>query len=1000
MRIIGILVFLFASLATGFAATSFAPNDLRVGENRQAPLGYHDSSPTLSWKLPVTSEALSQSAFHIVAATDPGKLPDTPDLWDSGRVSSSRSNWIPYAGRPIDSRQKVYWQVRFWDQEGRASSWSDVAHFEMGLLDKADWQAKWIRLNHSQEADSETSVDQIVIEKALYGVPGAPDHLVDVTAELRVRFALGQRIIPASNELVDQNPAWEQPKSLWISYRQDGQRKELTLKEGEIYDFDQDKKIKRWHIPKFIPEQLRREFEVDKPIQEARLYVTARGLYQVHLNGEKVGEDYMAPGFTPYRKKIETRTYDVTDQLQSGSNAIGALLGEGWYAGTLIFRGRLGGRYPELLLQLEVTYEDGSVDRILSDDTWKATNGGPIRYSSIYRGEIYDARMETHGWTLPDYDDRDWHPVYARRVQSRDALTPKEFRPVRITEKLPTVVVTEPEPGIFVFDLGQNMVGWPILRIPVQKDETVSFRVAEMLQPDGTLYTRNYRGAQSTSHYTAAKDGMTTWHPELTFYGFRYVELSGLAEGVEPDKDWVTGAVLHTDFPMTGSFTSSHELLNQLQHNIVWGLRGNFLDIPTDCPQRDERLGWTGDAQVFAPAAFFNADAHAFFASWLDSMRLEQAPDGSIPAVVPDTWQGKVGGPGWSDAATIIPWEAYVRTGDAGFLRDNFEMMQEWVGFYKSRAEANVPEVRAFGDWLQPYPSSGQNEGDTPTNLLCTAYFAHSAHLTAKAARVLGKAREAEYYESLYRNVSRTFTETFFDTEGRLSTPIETQTAYLVALGFDLLPERLRPKAFANLVHLVHEADDHLRTGFLGTPLLAPVLDRFGRTDLALEVLFKETYPSWFYSIHQGATTMWERWNSYSHEDGFGNDKMNSFNHYAYGAIGQWIYERIAGLAPDPEEPGYKHIFIQPALGVPLEQAAAELETPHGLARSAWEKEGSTLVLEATIPPNSGGTLRLPVDEKLEVRMNEKRVLLEPNGSFQTAPLKPGTHTILIEGWK
>ncbi|PXA04645.1 alfa-L-rhamnosidase [Coraliomargarita sinensis] len=1000
MRVFSILVCLFVSLASLFGKPIPVPRDLRVGENRQAPIGYHDPSPAFSWKLPALAGVHSQSAYRLVVASDPAKLPEAADLWDSGKVTSDRSNWIPYAGRPIDSRQKVYWQVRFWDQKDRPSSWSDAAHFEMGLLDNSDWQAKWIRLNHSQEAKRANSGPEIVIEKAHYGVPGAPDHLVDVTAELRARFALGKRIIPASNELVAQDPAWDQPKSLRIVYRQDGQRKELILQEGEIYDFDQDKKIKRWHVPKFIPQQLRREFEIDQPIQRARLYVTARGLYQVHLNGEKVGEDYMAPGFTPYRKKIETRTYDVTDHLQPGDNAIGALLGEGWYAGTLLFQGRLGGRYPELLLQLEVTHEDGTVKRILSDESWKATNDGPIRYSSIYRGEIYDARMETTGWTLPGYDDSAWQPVHAGLVQPRDPLTPKPFRPVRITQKLSTVEVTEPEPGTFVFDLGQNMVGWPVLRIPVQKDETVTFRVAEMLNPDGTMYTRNYRGAQSKSHYTAAEDGTVTWHPEFTFYGFRYVELSGLPEGVAPSEDWVTGAVLHTDFPIHGSFTSSHPLLNQLQHNIVWGLRGNFLDIPTDCPQRDERLGWTGDAQVFAPAAFFNADVHAFFAAWLDSMRLEQAPDGAIPAIVPDTWQGKVGGPGWSDAATIIPWEAYVRTGDPGFLRENFEMMRQWVGYYQSHAEGYIPEVRAFGDWLQPYPQSGQNEGDTPTDFLCTAYFAHSAHLTAKAARILGKPREAEYYASLYENVSRALTQKFFDSEGRLTTPIETQTAYLVALDFNLLPEAMRPKAFDHLVRLVHEADNHLRTGFLGTPLLAPVLDRFGRTDLALTVLFQETYPSWFYSIHQGATTMWERWNSYSHEDGFGNDKMNSFNHYAYGAIGQWIYERIAGLAPDPEQPGYKHIFIQPAPGVPLEQAAAELETPYGLARSAWHLDGNALVLEATIPPNSRGTLRLPVDRELEVRINERRVSLEPDGPFLTAPLGPGTHSIRVEGWR
>ena len=532
------------------------------------------------------------------------------------------------------------------------------------------------------------------------------------------------------------------------------------------------------------------------------------------------------------------------------------------------------------------------------------------------------------GWDQPGFDDSTWRPVAAARPTKADRLAPKRQHPVRVVREVATLAVTEPEPGRYVFDLGQNIVGWPVLRIPVRKDGTITVRFAEMLEKDGTLYTANYRSAKSTNQYTAAADGTVTWHPVFTFHGFRYVELSGFPEGTKPEPGWVSGAVLHSDFGWKGSFTSSHELLNQLQSNIEWGLRGNFLEVPTDCPQRDERLGWTGDAQVFAPAALFNADVHSFFASWLESMRLDQHEDGAIPNVVPNVLNDHCGGPGWADAAAVIPWELYVRTGDRAVLEENFDMMRRFVGYYENLAKDGIVDIDAYGDWLQPHPKGGDNKGDTPRDLIGTAYFGRSADLTARAARALGHDAEAARLEALFASVSSAFRNRFFHADGRLATPAETQTAYLLALGFDLLPEEMRPRAFANLVRLVEQAGGHLGTGFLGTPLLAPTLDRFGRGDLAYQVLFKETYPSWFFSIHQGATTMWERWNSYSHADGFGDAGMNSFNHYAYGAIGQWMYERIAGLAPDPEHPGYKRFFIQPLPGGPLTHAAAELETP------------------------------------------------------------------------
>ncbi len=865
MKIIALPAFCLALVLTAAVPASALgpPTSLSVSEGFENPLGFYDAKPSFSWQLPDDEGVKAQTAYRVVAASEASMLPNDADLWDSGRIASDQSTFLPYAGKPLTSRQRVHWQVMFWDDQDRPSTWSATAHFELGLLETADWQAEWIKLDAGQ----------------------AP----------------------------------------------------------------------------FVPQYLRREFTLNEAPKTARIYITAKGLYDLHLNGKKVGNDFMTPGWTPYSKRIETVCYDVTRQLRQGENTIAAVLGEGWFAGRLGWSKKKQEKPdPELLVQLEITHADGSRQIIPSDSQWKGTRSGPIRFSGIYDGEDYDARKEIPGWSASGFDDSKWQSVATAKLDPQLRLTPKRHAPVRVTEQRPAVGVNEPAAGRFVFDLGQNIVGWPELRIPVRQGQTITIRFAEMLEKDGTLYTENYRSARSADTYIAASDGTILWHPTFTFHGFRYVELSGFPEEIEPSKDWVTGMVLHSDFDWRGHFESSHDKLNQLQSNITWGLRGNFLEIPTDCPQRDERLGWTGDAQAFAPAAIFNADVHAFFASWLESMRDDQQPGGEIPNVVPNILNNVCGGAGWSDAATVIPWEVYVRTGDPEVLSENYDMMRRWVENRAGVAKGYIVDAATYGDWLQPYPRGEGNRGDTPLAMISTAYFARSADLTARAADVLGKTEQARQHKQLFESIRNAFVDKFFAADGKMLGDTETQTGYLLALGFDLLPESMRQKSAAHLARVVEAAGGHLGTGFLGTPLLAPTLERFGRNDLAFGVLFKETYPSWFYSINQGATTMWERWNSYSHADGFGDAGMNSFNHYAYGAVGQWMVERIAGLAPDPANPGYKHLFIHPTPGGPLESAEAELKTPYGIARSAWTKEGKMLIVEATIPPNTTATFQLP----------------------------------------
>ena len=700
---------------------------------------------------------------------------------------------------------------------------------------------------------------------------------------------------------------------------------------------------------------LRRDFSVEKDVVRARIYVTSRGLFELQLNGSRVGNDHFANGWTSYHNRLDTLTYDVTDQLHHGANTIGAMLGKGWYAGRLTWeKDKLKGRYgdyPELLLQLEITYQDGSSIVVVSDGQWEGTYEGPVVSSSIYDGEDYDARRKVAGWK----------PVLASADPGAERLTPKPFAPVRAKETLTVQAITEPQPGHFVFDLGQNMVGWARIKAPVEKDRTVAIRFAEMLNADGTLYTENYRSAKSTDTYTAAESGTIEWQPHFTFHGFRYVELSGFSGAVKPRKEWVTGVVLHSDLKQIGKFASSHAKLNQLQSNIVWGQRGNFVDIPTDCPQRDERLGWTGDAEVFCPTAMFNYDCLAFWKSWLGTMRDDQFPDGRIPHVIPNVLDNGGDSPGWMDAATIIPWEVYVRTGDVRVLAENYGMMGKLVGWYRAQSvDGLTPNIKGFGDWLQPYAKD--LKGDTPFALLGTAYYAHSAQILADTAGVLKRDEDAKHYAEEAAAVKRAFFSHYFDASGKLQNTPETQTAYVLAIAFDLIPKDAVGKVGANLVRLVGEADGHLRTGFLGTPFITRALDEVGRPDLAYGLLFQETYPSWFYPINQGATTMWERWNSYTRDKGFGPVSMNSFNHYAYGAIGQWMYERVAGLAPDPAQPGYKHFFVRPLINGPLESARAELDTPYGRAVSAWTKKNGKATMEVIVPSNTTATIEFPAE--------------------------------------
>ena len=861
---------------------TLAPNNLTVSEGFTNPVGFYDGKPTFSWKLP--ADVQGQSTWSLIVASSPDLLPDKADLWESGRIESDQTLFVKYEGKKLSSKQKVYWQVKFWDNNGNESQWSETARFELGLLTNKDWAGNWI----------------------------------SISAE-------------------------------------------------ELKEIDERGSLL------FRPQYMRKEITVNSKVKSARLYITAKGVYEAYINGKKVGTDIMSPGWTPVAKSISTLTYDVTEMLNEGENTIGAVVAEGWHSGRINLRSTLktAEHTPRLLCQLEIENADG-IQTIVSDGSWKVTQYGPIRSAKIYDGETYDANYELGEWNTNGYDDSKWLAVSEQAVADSILLLPKRYEGVKDKSVLSVQNITEPQAGKPIFDFGQNNVGVPLVKVPMKKGDTLSIRFAEMLDKDGRLYTDNYRSALSTDYYVAANDGIIEWRPTFTFHGYRYIELSGFAPEAKPELNWVNAIVQYSDFEMNGTFTSSHNKLNQLQSNISWGLKGNFFDIPTDCPQRDERLGWTGDAQVIAPTSIYNASMYAFWAGWLQSVRQEQYKNGGIPFVVPNNLNTNASS-GWGDACAVIPWELYFRTGDLNVLEENYDMMNGWLEYYASNAKGHIVSMFSFGDWLQPFPQSSgdagrMRRGDTPGDFVSTAYYARSIELTLRSAKVLNKQADVARLEALHNEVKAAFEQEYFDENGRVKFEIETQTEYLMALAFDLLSEEKKQLAAKNLLRVIVECDNHLRTGFLGTPILPLVLDKLGETDLMYTILFQETYPSWFYSINQGATTMWERWDSYTHENGFHKDGMNSFNHYAYGAIGQWMYERVAGIKPI--KAGYKEILIAPIPGGPLTSAEASYHSPYGLISSAWKIENGVFKLKATVPPNTSAKIIIPANTAENLLLN------------------------------
>ncbi|MDP4262531.1 MAG: family 78 glycoside hydrolase catalytic domain [Bacteroidota bacterium] len=723
----------------------------------------------------------------------------------------------------------------------------------------------------------------------------------------------------------------------------------------------------KWISPGFAEDSVsrpavifRKEFIITKKIATATAYITAHGMYEAQINGKRAGDAYLTPGWTSYNKRLQYQVYDITGLLSAGKNAIGVSVGNGWYRGYLAWgdKKNIYGNDASLLLQVAIVYTDGSNETIVSDESWKSSTGS-IRFAEIYHGETIDDRGEKTGWTLPSYSETGWSGVKANDY-SKDILVAAYNEPVRKHEIFhPISVFTTPR-GEQVIDFGQNLVGWVIVKAKGNAGDIITIHHAEVLDKSGNFYTDNIRRAKATATYILNGKGEEIFEPHFTFFGFRYIRVEGYPGELKPEN--FTAVALYSDMRPSGEFTTSNPLINQLQHNIQWGQRGNFLDVPTDCPQRDERLGWTGDAQVFSRTASFNRNVNNFFAKWLKDIAADQQPDGRVPHVIPNVLGPEAGGAtGWADVATIIPWNMWLAYGDKKILEDQYSSMKAWVEFMHSKSTNDLWNTGShFGDWLF-YRPDDDNDGRaavTDKYFIAQCFYAHSTQILIDAAKVLGKTNDVIHYTELLKRIKDAFLKEYITPNGR---PVSgTQTAYVLALNFDMLPESLRQQAAVRLVDNIKAYGNHLTTGFLGTPYLCHVLTRFGYADMAYTLLLQETFPSWLYPVKRGATTIWERWNGIKPDSTFAPASMNSFNHYAYGAIGDWMYREMAGLDTYEDGAGYKHSQVKPHIGGGFTNVSASLQTYYGKLSCSWKVEDGKLLMDTEIPVNTTATVFVP----------------------------------------
>lgn len=1047
-----------AWIGTNFASAAVAegkPAGLRC-DSLFEPMGIDTIAPSLSWQLVDSRRGAMQTAYEItVANSASGKA----DVWDSGRVASAQSAGVPYGGPALQPSHRFFWRVQVWDKDGKPYPVSDANWFETGLMNSANWKAKWIGHESDELHSLRTSGALWITNAKVQGYAARGDTHHDFRYSFSSTKAIERADLYTTGE--DATAAWVNGKQVrvagtlpkwkqtpWGTYEM--QDVTANLREGknvvavQVTHFDVSSRQMgtsdtqtpmsmclylvykdgttellssassgwkaslnaegNWYAPEFsdaawspaepyaphsdsfgatnqgLPwpsgavAALRHSFSESKPVASARLYATALGAYKFHLNGQVVGDQILAPGWMDFREHVPYQVYDVTKQIKQGSNAIAAYLAPGWYSTPLMwFRqgNNYGATQPALKAQLRVEHTDGSVEWINTDETWKAASS-PTTFAEIYDGETYDGRLAVNGWDTAAFRDASWKA--ATLVSPNEPkIVSQYFQPIREESVMTAKAITSPAPGVTIYDFGQNMSAVPRVSILGKRGQDIQLRFAEVLNADGTMYTENLRTAKATDHFILAGTGkLETWQPQFTYHGFRYLEISGV--DTKLTLETVKVVVLHTAAPFTTEFATGDTMVNKLWSNVLWGQRSNFVGVPTDCPQRDERLGWSADAQVFWRTAAFNMDLTTFSQKYASDLQGTQKSSPMYGIFAPGTSTPNPGyGAAWSDAGVIIPWTGWVQSGNPKIIDENWDGMVSYI----AAIEKGNPDFlwrkgfgAAFGDWLTPTIT-------TPEDLVATAYWAYDVSMMREMAVATKRNEDAEKYRSMFEKIRAAFQKAYIRSDGFVgandsfpSIPpptmaasdvsndknkvIETQTGYVLALHMNLMPQALRAAAAEKLVRKIEENHWLLGTGFLGTPYLLEVLSDTGHSDVAYRLLLNKEYPSWGYLIDHGATTTWERWNGDTMRD---DPSMNSYNHYAYGAVAEWMYRYAAGIDTVSSDAGFHTIALHPNFDARLGHLEFTYQSTYGPVKSSWKVAGDEVAWEVTIPPNAAASI-------------------------------------------
>jgi alpha-L-rhamnosidase len=1006
---------------TNPAAASLTPTNLKV-EYRTNPVGIDVAQPRLSWILTSSDPAARgqmQTAYQIVVATSPALLKaDKGDLWDTGRVASDQSIQMVYAGRPLISRQQVWWKVRVWDNSGNVSPWSEPARWSMGLLSPDDWGAKWIglesgaakpELHNSKwivpDGNGTTAFfrrevafkDKPIAALGMFASSGDMEIFINgrkadtpkrpdgtVAGDMAWFFRPGLNVIEIS--VKSASPQVPAVIAALDCDTTDGQQVEIHTDETWSAATEQpatwhDMKaasgaaakifgpygMKPWgeigvaDRPALRARMLRKEFKAGPAVKRATVYVTGLGWFELYLNGKKVSNDVLVPALSDYDKHVYYLTYDVTKNLKAGANAVGVILGNGRFfsprASFNIFESRTFS-YPRMLMQLEIEYANGKRETIVSDGSWKLTDNGPVGYNNEYDGEDYDARKEMPGWDIPGFNDSSWQSASIVEAPG-GKLTAQPIEPIRVRETLKPVKMTQVGPNRYIFDIGQNMVGWVRVTATGPAGAQLKMRHAETLRPDGSLYTDNLRTARATDVYTMKGGGAAeTYEPRFVYHGFRYVEVT-TSPGVS--KPVIEGRVVYDDMRQIADFETSNPLLNQIHKNIVWGAKGNYHSLPTDCPQRDERMGWLGDRAASSRGEMFLFDNAALYDKWMTDVQDTQRPDGSLSDTAPAYWQTYTENVTWPASFIVIPRHLYELQGDKRVIELHYAAMKKWMEHMGTYIQSDLIAKDTYGDWCVPPEKPGMIHSQDPGRrtdgeVLATAYYYELLRIMADNARLLNKTQDAAEFDELAARMKLAFNKKYFHPETNTYAN-GTQTSSILPLAWGLVPDEHREQVFQSLVSKIEQQNKgHVGTGLIGIQWLMRTLTDNGRPDLAYEIASQTTYPSWGYMVSKGATTVWELWNGDT-----GDPAMNSGNHLMLvGDLNIWFYERLAGIRPDPAKPGFKHIILEPTPVAGLSWVKATHQSPYGKIASDWQKQGTHLRWDITVPPNTTATVYVP----------------------------------------